>query len=172
MANLTRYTVLPDTGCWAWTGALNSQGYGSVSIGNGATALAHRASWEAANGSIPEGAQIDHTCHNADPECKGGDTCSHRKCINPDHLEPVTQSENLRRAYRTRAVRDECRSGHEMTPANIMVIVKADRREERACRECKRIARRRAYARKLEREGRDRQRRSRYAAPETGLVSN
>lgn len=164
MVNLTRYAVRPDAGCWAWAGALNSQGYGSVGVGDGVTALAHRASWEAANGPIPEGAQIDHTCHNADPECEGGTTCAHRKCINPAHLEPVTQSENLRRAYRSRTVRDECRNGHEMTPDNIMVIVKADRREERACRECKRDARRRAYARKLEREGVARQRSSKYVA--------
>lgn len=172
MVNLTRYAVCPDTGCWTWAGALNSQGYGSVSVGDGTTALAHRASWEAANGPIPEGAQIDHTCHNADPECKGGDTCAHRKCINPAHLEPASQSVNTRRARRSRPVRPFCAQGHAMTEGNVKVIEKPDGRVERACGECKRAARRKAYARHLERQGLGRQRNSRYGVSETDLVSN
>lgn len=45
--------VQPST-CLAWTGAVQSSGYGSVGIGNGKTGLAHRVAWEHARGPIPE----------------------------------------------------------------------------------------------------------------------
>lgn len=153
MANLSMYAVNPINGCWEWTGANGSQGYGSVGVGNNKTALAHRASWESVNGPIPEGAQIDHLCHNSDPSCAGGVTCRHRLCINPDHLEPVSGSENTRRALRSRPVRAYCGNGHEMVEENVRVIEKPTGRVERACIECKRAAQRRAYRRRLERDG-------------------
>ena len=76
------------TGCWIWQpkGGGN-HGYGQLSRtvgGRQITLLAHRFSYETFVGPIPEGLQIDHLC-------------STRRCVNPDHLEPVTQQENLRR---------------------------------------------------------------------------
>ncbi|WP_402465721.1 HNH endonuclease signature motif containing protein [Isoptericola aurantiacus] len=71
--------------CIEWTGATSANGYGRIGIGGSRTAQVHRVAYEAARGPIPAGLHIDHLCRN-------------RRCVNPDHLEPVTQSENNRRA--------------------------------------------------------------------------
>ena len=70
--------------CWLWAGALNNSGYGTIKI-DGVTIGAHRHAYELAGGVIPDGLDLDHLC-------------SVRRCVNPDHLEPVTRSENIRRA--------------------------------------------------------------------------
>lgn len=74
----------PNSGCWLWAGADNASGYGKLAIGHSARVYAHRASYELAKGPIPDGMHLDHLCRV---------TC----CINPDHLEPVTNRENARR---------------------------------------------------------------------------
>lgn len=71
---------ISETGCWEWTGAAASTGYGRI----GGSDYVHRVSHETYKGPIPEGHQVDHLCRN-------------RICFNPQHLEAVTQEENLRR---------------------------------------------------------------------------
>ena len=75
--------VLVDDGCWHWTGARQSDGYGSFQR-SGQTRLAHRAMYELFVGDIPEGLELDHLCRD-------------RGCVRPDHLEPVAHLENVRR---------------------------------------------------------------------------
>jgi len=70
--------------CWEWTGARSDKGYGHMRRADTIVA-AHRFAWELLVGPIPDGLEIDHLCRK-------------RKCVNPDHLEPVTHSENMRRA--------------------------------------------------------------------------
>jgi hypothetical protein len=76
-------------GCWIWTGALDEDGYGQFAVIDGPGAKtgtsAHRASWLAHVGDIPEVyLELDHLCRN-------------RTCVNPWHLELVTNQVNKER---------------------------------------------------------------------------
>lgn len=71
--------------CWNWTGG-TSTAYGVFWFG-GRMVRAHRWAYEHLVGPIPEGMQLDHLCWNPG-------------CVNPDHLEPVTQDENNARRRR------------------------------------------------------------------------
>lgn len=72
------------TPCWIWQG-LKTKGYGHIR--RPYSTKAHRYAWTLAHGPIPEGLEIDHLCRQ-------------KACVNPDHLEPVTHLENMRRHYR------------------------------------------------------------------------
>jgi hypothetical protein len=66
--------------CWNWTGYRDRRNYGQVRI-NSKGLYAHRASWQFANGPVPDGKLIDHMCHNP-------------SCVRPDHLRVVNDKEN------------------------------------------------------------------------------
>lgn len=66
--------------CWEWTACKNSAGYGQIRI-NGKAELAHRVSWELANGPIPDAMYVLHRCDNP-------------SCVRPDHLFLGTSSDN------------------------------------------------------------------------------
>ena len=80
----------PD-GCVLWNGARTSSGYGVLTVKR-ANVLAHRYALTLAGVEIPGGYHVDHLCRV-------------RLCVNPDHLEPVTQQENNRRAAQHRHAR-------------------------------------------------------------------
>jgi hypothetical protein len=72
--------------CWLWTGAKHEKGYGLLKVA-GQMHRAHRFVYELLVGPIPEGLSLDHLCRV-------------RNCVNPNHLEPVTTGENIRRGLR------------------------------------------------------------------------
>lgn len=90
------YSIDSATGCWVWQRGTDKLGYGRAHS-NGGTELAHRVIYERHRGSIPEGLQLDHLCRNP-------------SCVNPDHLEPVTNAENCRRGVRAKLTREQARA--------------------------------------------------------------
>ena len=71
----------PLTGCIEWTGSSESKGYGQIRI-DGKLVKAHRFAWEIANGPIPAGMLVLHSCDNP-------------RCVNPDHLRVGTHVDNM-----------------------------------------------------------------------------
>lgn len=120
--SMRRKTTVTKSGCWEWTGARNSRGYGSTTNGAGGSMLAHRRSYELLKGEIPDGLTIDHLCFN-------------KPCVNPDHMEPVTFAENTRRAL---AQQTHCKRGHLLAGDNLHIQVRATGNKHRVCRECTR----------------------------------
>ena len=119
---LSRFDPRND-GCWLWTGTPLKGGYGQITV-DGHTYVAHRYSYELFIGPIPDGLELDHTCHNP-LSCQSGDACPHRSCVNPWHLEPVTKQVNSLRSGnpeltrgRTK-LRTHCKRGHEFSETNI-----------------------------------------------------
>lgn len=105
--------VFPEalTGCWLWVAYANKRGYGMFALGTREQgwSLAHRFSYEMHRGPIPEGLVLDHLCRNP-------------ACVNPDHLEAVTQRTNMARSGNFR--KTHCPRGH---------MFGADKRRCRTC---------------------------------------
>lgn len=122
-----KVTQEPGTGCWVWTRCLTTSGYGHFYVGGvgvvPGVSMAHRVTYMAFVGEIPEGLELDHLCRN-------------RSCVNPAHLEPVTHAENVRRGALTKVV---CHRGHEMAGDNIGYRRTGSPGIYRYCRACNAI---------------------------------
>jgi hypothetical protein len=116
-------------GCWLWTGYIAPNGYGRTSFGQQRGAYVHRVVYEVLVGLIPPGLHLDHLCRV-------------RHCVNPDHLEPVTPGENVRRG--ANATKTCCINGHAYTPDNT--------RHQKAGRYCVTCNRERQYRNRKRRE--------------------
>jgi hypothetical protein len=121
-----KYSPEPNTGCWLWMGATtaSSGGYGLFGVATAKARLAHRWIWEQRNGQVPEGLELDHKCRQ-------------RLCVNPEHLEPVTRLENIRRGlpWRSCYQKTHCKKGH---PYDVGAISDGSRapRGRVKCRTC------------------------------------
>ena len=137
-ARLAHYVNKPDGehGCWLWTGGLIGHGYGCVNVGHHKQDYAHRVSYAYHVGPIPIGYDVDHLCHNEETDCAGGETCRHRRCINPAHLEAVPRKENIRRGAISLDRLGVCRRGHDVTLPGALASNGPGRR---TCRECRRM---------------------------------
>lgn len=133
--------VRKSDGCWLWTAATQSRGYGSVGI-DGRVYSAHRIAYLTLVGPIPDGLTINHIC-------------GVKRCVRPDHLEAVTYAENNQHAHdtglaapsplsQTNAAKIACPAGHFYSDANTYTNPKGHRQ----CRTCKRESDRRGRARR------------------------
>ena len=141
----TKYAAQPD-GCWYWTGAKYSNGYGKTKVpGQRRMMVAHKLSYLLHVGEYDQSLDLDHLCRN-------------RACVNPHHLEPVTRKENLSRGDKPVLKRDFCRRGHAMTNGNIYYYPSG---MKRACIQCLHIHRAAAKERGVGAYAKDRVRPSR-----------
>ncbi len=118
---------LGEDDCWEWLASSQPHGYGQFAPGGraGGMTTAHRVAYELTFGPIPEGLSIDHLCRN-------------RGCVNPAHLEAVSQRVNVLRGESPAAAHAQqthCVNGHEFDLLNTYISGGA-----RVCRACKKDA--------------------------------
>lgn len=108
--------------CWHWRGARSSGGYGQIWV-DGKLRPAHRVMYELKVAQVPEDLVIDHLCRV-------------RHCVNPDHMEVVSQEENIRRGEGGKNYRDKthCPQGHPYAGDNLYTAPSGNR----LCRKCQR----------------------------------
>lgn len=116
-------------GCWLWMGRIGHGGYGHQKATHLREGLAHRVIYRMVKGDIPEGMELDHLCRV-------------RRCVNPDHLEPVDHRTNSLRGIGATAMhahQTHCKAGHPFDEANTQQT-KTKYGPARACRACNRAA--------------------------------
>lgn len=116
--------VLFTTDCWEWQGHIIHNGYGQFGL-NSKVVGSHRFAYELYNGKIPQGMTVDHLCRN-------------RKCCNPEHLEIVTNKENILRGIGITAINSKkthCKRGHPLSGDNLYKY-----KNMRECKKCSRQA--------------------------------
>jgi hypothetical protein len=123
VGKFSRHVEIPEdpNECWGWGLSKTAGGYGQM-MWYGKAGYAHRLSYSLFVGPIPSGLVIDHLCRN-------------RGCVNPDHLEVVTNQENLRRGIHSGPPKkSHCPKGHPYSGDNLS----AKKNGRKSCKACAR----------------------------------
>lgn len=123
------FSKLQMEDCWLWTGAVNTAGYGffNIWLKYRGVLLPHRVMYTLYNGEIGSTRVLDHLCRE-------------KRCVNPKHLEAVTNRENIIRGISPPALharKTHCLKGHEYTPENTALNIGQGYRK-RVCKTCAR----------------------------------
>ena len=137
---LLRFRINRKTGCYVWTGAKSSNGYGYLCTGLGKnkkkTHSVHRTTYIECFGEIPHGKLVLHKCDNP-------------LCINPDHLFLGTEKDNMvdmtKKKRHRNQTKTHCKHGHELNKENTKTINKGGGIFWRLCRVCARIRDKKRY---------------------------
>ncbi len=151
---LMKLVRIDAAGCWIWLGYINAFGYGSRKY-RGRNFRAHRLVYLVLKGQIPSGLELDHLCRV-------------RRCVNPDHLEPVTRQEHNRRGTGFSELnrrKTHCPKGHAYDWA-----MKTGR-INRQCLTCRRAQYNEMYAKRRDEIAKQRRDRRNRAAAVAGPLS-
>lgn len=104
-----------ESGCWWYPAVPDNKGYAITKIGwpVAKTIRIHRLSWIYYKGDITDNMVVDHLCHDIS-SCQGGNTCIHRRCVNPEHLQLLSISDNSKKTVRIMKYRTHCKRGHTL----------------------------------------------------------
>lgn len=111
--------------CWVWVGSKDAGGYGMIRV-NGHIKMAHRVGYELFVGPIDVGLTLDHQCNNT-------------SCVNPSHMCPMTQRQNVLRSSgiaASNAKKTHCKNGHEFSEENTKNGRRGNGDTFRVCRIC------------------------------------
>lgn len=131
-----QFKINTKTGCWEWQRELSLQGYGMMRK-DGFKTGAHRHYFMHLRSGIPPNMKLDHLCRNT-------------ICVNPAHLEIVTERENIIRgvgASAQNARKTHCGRGHALSGENVEHDVQHGW-PRRKCITCRRMMEKKRYARK------------------------
>jgi HNH endonuclease len=119
--------------CWLYPRRPQTSGHVQIAC-EGKVGQGHRVIYERLKGPVPPGLELDHLCRN-------------RPCVNPDHVEPVTHQENIRRGYAAKPKKEKpphypapprsplthCCRGHALQGSNLRIH---GRQKARICGIC------------------------------------
>jgi hypothetical protein len=126
LANILDRCSVDENGCWLWQGFLNVHGYGRTKWED-RNWLVHRLVYELMEAPVPDGLFIDHLCRV-------------RHCVNPGHMEVVTNRENVLRGETIPAAhlaKTHCHRGHEFNQENTYLF--GPEMKWRQCKPCQKI---------------------------------
>ena len=110
--------------CWEWTAGKSGMLYGGFQLRN-KYIYSHRLSYIVTKGLISDELVLDHLCEN-------------KICVNPNHLMPVTDGENIRRgnAGINQTIKTQCPRGHLLEGNNL--VNASIKKGQRVCKSCHR----------------------------------